>query len=419
MVLTTATPAAHLQASPPRARLGGALLRAAARRRLATALDVGRWQLRRPGRLPGLRTAKTTLAAVLAYWIAGKLGTSPQPVLTPLTALLVAQLTTYQTVASGLERVASVLAGVLLAVGAASLVGLTWWSLGAVVALSLVLGRLLRLGSNLLEVPISAMIVLAVGGDARQAEGRITETLIGAAVGVVVNLVVAPPLQVRPAAEALAELAGRLAEVLRGLAGDLRGEWSRTDADRWLDRARAVGAEVARADRTLVQAEQSSRLNPRGAVARQAQPRLRTGLSGLEHGYVALRSLCRAVLDRTYYVPLPEQAYSPQARDALAEVLEEAAEAFYAGGAYASSADDRAPGNPELQARRQALRRSRDRLSALLVIDPVHDEAAWQQHGALLASIDRLRVEIDAVTAPTDRLWRPPPVALLARGSRT
>lgn len=349
----------------------------------------------------------------------GQARNQPQPVLAPLTALLVAQLTTYQTVASGLERVASVLAGVLLAVGAASLVGLTWWSLGAVVALSLVLGRLLRLGSNLLEVPISAMIVLAVGGDARQAEGRVTETLIGAAVGVVVNLVVAPPLQVRPAAEALAELAGRLAEVLRGLAGDLRGEWSRTDADRWLDRARAVGAEVARADRTLVQAEQSSRLNPRGAVARQAQPRLRTGLSGLEHGYVALRSLCRAVLDRTYYVPIPEQAYSPQARDALAEVLEEAAEAFYAGGAYASSADDRAPGNLELQAHRQALRRSRDRLSALLVIDPVHDEAAWQQHGALLASIDRLRVEIDAVTAPTDRLWRPPPVPLLARGNRT
>ena len=81
-----------------------------------------------------------TLTAVLAYWVADKLGTSPQPVLAPLTALLVAQLTTYQTVTSGLERVASVLAGVLLAVGAASLVGLTWWSLGAVVALSLVLG---------------------------------------------------------------------------------------------------------------------------------------------------------------------------------------------------------------------------------------------------------------------------------------
>lgn len=384
----------------------------AARRWLVRASHTGRRHPVRPWRLPGLRTAKATLAAVLAFLVAEKLGTSPQPVLAPLTALLVAQLTTYQTVASGIERVASVLAGVLLAVGAASLVGLTWWSLGAVVALSLILGRLLRLGPNLLEVPISAMIVLAVGGDPQQAEGRIYETLIGAAVAVALNLVVAPPLQVRPAAEALAELASRLAEVLRGLASDLRGDWSRSDADQWLERARAVGAEVGHADRALAQAEQSSRLHPRGAVARHAQPRLQTGLSGLEHGYVALRSLCRALLDRTYYVSRPDQAYSPQARDVLADVLEQAAEAFIAVGAYASFSSAEAVAEPGLSERRETLRQHRDRLSALLLVDPVHDEAAWQQHGALLASIDRLRVEIDAVAAPVEQPWRPPPASL-------
>ena len=418
MVVTAALESTHPHAPPEQRRLVGTVSRTVAWRWLVTTWCGARRQSGRSGRLPGLRTAKTTLAAVLAFLVAEKFGTSPQPVLAPLTALLVAQLTTYQTVASGLERVASVLVGVLLAVGVASLVGLTWWSLGGVVALSLILGRLLRLGPNLLEVPISAMIVLAVGGDPRQAEGRVYETLIGAAVGVAVNLVVAPPLQVRPAAAALAELAERLAEVLRGLAGDLRGEWSRTHADRWLERARAVGAEVGRADRALVQAEQSSRLNPRGAVVRHAQPRLRTGLSGLEHGYVALRSLCRALLDRTYYVPMPDQAYTPLARETLADVLEEAAEALCAVGGYASSRPGDAAAEPELDERREALRQHRDRLSALLLVDPLHDEAAWQQHGALLASIDRLRVEIDAVAAPTDQPWRPPPVPLLPRGVR-
>jgi len=112
----------------------------------------------RRGRRPGLRTAKTTLAAVLSFVVAQRLGTSPQPVLAPLTALLVVQLTMYETVASGLQRVASVVAGVLIAVGVATYVGLTWWSLGAVVAASLVIGRLLRLGPQLLEVPISAKV---------------------------------------------------------------------------------------------------------------------------------------------------------------------------------------------------------------------------------------------------------------------
>jgi len=118
----------------------------------------------RRGRPPGLRTAKTVLAAVLAYAVADWLHTSSAPVLAPLTALLVVQLTMHETLASGRERVVSVVAGVLVAAVFASFVGLTWWSLGLVVAASLVAGRLLRLGPQLLEVPITAMLVLAVGG---------------------------------------------------------------------------------------------------------------------------------------------------------------------------------------------------------------------------------------------------------------
>ena len=80
-------------------------------------------------RAPGLRTAKTTLAAVLAFVVAERLGTSPDPVLAPLTALLVVQLTLHQTVAHGWERVASVTSGVLVAVAVAAAVaaGLVAW----------------------------------------------------------------------------------------------------------------------------------------------------------------------------------------------------------------------------------------------------------------------------------------------------
>jgi hypothetical protein len=52
-----------------------------------------------------------------------------------------------------------VLAGVVVAVGLATAVGLSWWSLGAVVAVTLVLGQILRLGPHTVEVPISAMLV--------------------------------------------------------------------------------------------------------------------------------------------------------------------------------------------------------------------------------------------------------------------
>ena len=80
-------------------------------------------------------------------------------------------------------------------------------------AISLGAGRLLRLGDNLMEVPISAMLILAVGGagTVAAAEGRVVETLVGAVVAVLVNLLIAPPLYVQPASEAIAELAQRMA----------------------------------------------------------------------------------------------------------------------------------------------------------------------------------------------------------------
>ena len=367
----------------------------------------------RRGRYPGLRTAKTTAAAVISFVIAERLGTSAEPVLAPLTALLVVQLTMYQTITHGLDRILSVLAGVLLAVGVAELVGLTWWSLGGVIATSLVTGRLLRLGANLVEVPISAMIVLALGGSSTLAAGRVYETLIGAAVGVAVNIAIAPPLYVQPAADAVSELADRLGDVLRGLARDLRGDWGRAAADRWLNRARELGGEVAHADRALASAEESSRFNPRGSKARDAQPRLRAGLTGLEHGYVALRSLCRGLLDRTYYLPEGEQAqaYSSAAREALAHALEEAADAISSVSAFTADTDPASPPPADLAERLDRLQSGREELSHLLMVDPAADQAAWQQHGAVLASLDRLRIEIASAAAASDRPWRPDPLA--------
>jgi hypothetical protein len=366
----------------------------------------------RRGRTPGLRTAKTTLAAVLSFVLAEWIGTSPQPVLAPLTALLVVQLTMYETVAQGLQRVASVLAGVLVAVGVARLVGLTWWSLGGVVAVSLVLGRLLRLGPQLLEVPISAMLVLAVGGTEGVALGRVNETLVGAGVGVAVNALIAAPLYVQPAGDALAELADRMAGFLRGLAAELRAGWSRAAADRWLTEARSLGAEVARADATLARAEQSARLNPRGAVAREAQPRLRIGLTGLEHCQVSLRSLCRALLDRTFFLPPEEEtaAYGEEVRAALAEVLETAAQAIADVVAVTAPTGSAEAARAEVGAGVSELHRRRDQLADLLLAEQHADQAAWQQHGALLAAVDRLRVEVEAAVRPPAEAWRPPRV---------
>jgi hypothetical protein len=380
-----------------------------ARERLRSELAL----LLRQGPAPGLRTAKTVLAAVVSFVVAEALHTSGSPVLAPLTALLVVQLTMYETFAHGRERIVSVVAGVLLAVLFASFVGLTWWSLGVVVAVSIVAGRLLRLGPHLLEVPISAMLVLAVGGAERAALGRVEETLIGAATGVLVNLLIAPPLYVRPAGAAIGDLAEEMARFTTDLAAALRGTWSRDVAQAQLTRARRLGETVARADAQLARAEESARLNPRGRQARAAEPRLRSTLTALEHTQVGLRSLTRAVLDRTFFVPEEQAdgAYPPGARVALADVLDAATAALRDATGIPSGG---APGDPDgavrlLDARRTAL-------AGRLLVDPRSEPAAWSQHGALLDAVDRLRVELTTTLRPPAPPGPPAPLAERQRG---
>jgi hypothetical protein len=235
----------------------------------------------------------------------------------------------------------------------------------------------------------------------------VAETLVGAVIGVVVNLVIAPPLYVRPAGEAIDELVSRISAFSRDLAAALRGDWTRARADEFLDRARELGAEVARADRHLERTEESARLNPRGRLAREARPRLRVALTGLEHCYMSLRNLCRAVLDRTYFVPEhdPQGPYSRAALDALADVFEAFADSIdtvsVQNATGEGSGEDSDAGDfAELLARR-------DELATHLLVDPWADPAGWEQHGALLAAVDRLRVEVAAATRPGVEPWRP------------
>jgi hypothetical protein len=231
---------------------------------------------------------------------------------------------------------------------------------------------------------------------------------------VLVNLLVAPPLYVQPASDAIAELAERMAQTAADLATALRGPWSRSTAEAQLARTRELGHDVARADQHLARTEESARLNPRGRMARQAEPRLRSTLSALEHAQVGLRNLARALLDRTFFVPEDQSdaIYPPGAREALADVLDALAGALREAAGVPSGATGAAAGTDVGGAVRD-LEERRNALAARLVVDPLADPAAWAQHGALLDAVDRLRVEIETALTPPDVAWRRDPLAEL------
>jgi len=372
-----------------------------AARRVTRRLDLTpltEWRGR--GVPPGLRTAKTTLAAVISWELARRLPGESLPVLAPLTALLVTQLTVVETVTGSLQRVGSVVVGVLLAVLLADLLGLQWWSVGLVVFASLAVGQVLRLGEHRIEVPISALLVLAVGGQPGAARTRVLETLIGAAVGVAVNVVVAPPVYVQSASDAIVELAETMARLLKDAGDELARGWSGEDAYDRLQQARELEGPLGRARHALARAEDSLRLNPRRRRIGDPSSDLQAALTTLEHSVILVRGLFRSLVDLDTVTG--GKGPDPALRADLAGLLDETAGAVRAFGELVSA---NLPGPPANEAPlRRALGRakaSRDKVATAMAAGPRDLPGAWQVHGHLLANVDRLLVEID----PEGQTW--------------
>jgi len=126
-------------------------------------------RLRNDGRSALLWSMRITVAAVASYVVAQLFFPGTKPLLAPLTAMLVVQVTPVSLLASGLDRVVAVVSGVFLAVAFAAVLPLTWWSLGLLIFASITIGQALRLRSNLIEVAISGMLVLGVGSFSAEA----------------------------------------------------------------------------------------------------------------------------------------------------------------------------------------------------------------------------------------------------------
>ncbi len=334
--------------------------------------------------------------AVFAYLIALPVPETSPPVLAPLTAILVLQVSIYQTLFSAVRRVAAVVTGVLLALGLSRWIGFTWWSLGLTIILGLAVGYALRLREAVLEVPISAMLILSVGSKAA-ATSRITETLIGTAAGLIAGFVLTAP-QVEPAEEAIADLARTMADLLDRMAAGLNDGSVNDSARAWLDQARALGNEIRRVDEALQQAEESTKLNPRSLRLPYSTVTLRQSLETLEHSAITVRILARSLVDTTRLAGDDNSVNDPDVRRRLADTLGELSAAVRTYGSLATELD---PGRhdvlkAELERHLAAARDRQDRLSELLAAPPAARPVGWPLRGELISHLDRLRSELEA-----------------------
>lgn len=379
-------------------------LRAAVRARAAAA----RAALAGPGpqRDVAYQIAKSAIAATVAWEVASRLPHGNSPWLAPLTAMLVVGTTVYDSFSKGVQRVAATVLGVLVAYEVGRYLGLHWWSILLVVAGARGIGRWHRFGDQGMQIAVSAILILTLASTRPGYAGaRVFETLLGAAIGLLTNVLIAPPVHLGTARDALNTLADELAEILSGTARALRAGWPPEGTEEALERARGLDTRVEAARDAVDRSAESARLNPRAMLAEVA-PELSTGvtdpvlapvLRSLEHVAVQVRGIARAMREVEMGRVDAALDADPAFVTGYADLLSLASRAVaYYGERLPGSGDDDALATL-LTSGIQAGAALRRRVEAAMADADGDQRAAgqpWPLYGALLVDVDRLLREL-------------------------
>lgn len=379
-------------------------------------VDVLRSRLRRladwgwPGRptrwrdVPGavqptvLSIVRLTTAAVVSYLLTLVLTEGEIDLTGPLTALLVMQASAFSTLRMSAVRVGAVLSGVLVAILLSTGIGLTWWSLGAAIAAALLIGKVLRLGEQALEAPISAMLILGVSNPDISAEIRVLNTLLGAGVGIAFNLIYPPAMPLRSASQALLRVADAVAAPLEAAGEALgAGPVTRAQVESWQNRTRSATGQVAEAAKVLALLKDSRRLNPRALGTADVEPVLASGLDRLERCLLGSRALFTVIVAEIPNEHRRDDPYGEELRSAFGVVLADVGDCLRAfGNLVIAEAEDREAETEQALAKSlEILRETRAILTELIMVNAQPNTATWLLRGSILSSVDHVLAQLD------------------------
>lgn len=327
---------------------------------------------------------KTSVAVILAWLVSSLLLNQPFPTFAAIAALLVVLPSVNQSVARGIERTLGVVLGVIIATIGGMLFGPQGWVVLSVIVVCLFLGWGLKLRpSAASQIAISGLLVLATGSHTPgYAVDRIIETIIGAAVAMIVNFLIVPPVLLLPAHVAVARLLRECVTTLEFLALCLGEVQDSESLHQLMVQARSLRRLDAGAVSAVATAEESLTLNPRRGRNRRVLERDIELLGRLSILARRLVGMARAIRD--HYDPSLHD--EPSVQDIARELTRAAHDLRLLG------QDDDGTATPEP-------RDAEDSLPALtrpLQITRPHP-THWVLIGSLLEDIRRVREEIIGV----------------------
>ncbi|MFI9832346.1 aromatic acid exporter family protein [Streptomyces sp. NPDC051913] len=339
------------------------------------------------------QACKAALAAWVAWAVAGWWLAAPMAFVAPWVAVALVESTVYRSVAHGLQQLAAIAVGTVVATATAMLLGDAMVTMALVLPVVLLLGQWRRLGSQGVFGATGALFVLTSGPVTLSgAAARLSEAVFGAVVGVAVNALVRPPTYLRDTRAALAEAADEARDILDAVADGLTdAAWDGHEAGRWHERALRLGRLVDQARSAIGWSEESLRGNLLRSRRSGAAPHGTTyddALAVLDHVAVHTAGVTRTVREVAESTTAEPAA---GVTGAYADFLRDTARAVHLYGRYRFAAhgpDERAV--TALDEAAADLRRTLDTLRQQLPGAAPDDPDALVTYGTLLAQAQRL-----------------------------
>lgn len=360
-------------------------------------LSLLRWKerVRTPGvTTDALQIVKIVVAASFAWWLSVFVLDSTMPFLAPWVALLTVYPTVFQSVTRGAQMtIASwVGVGVSFLIGNYLGVGLATFALA--ILIGMLISRLPWLREEGVAVATTAIFVLGDNFSEQQFAllERGIEVGIGAAVGLLINVLLFPPLRDQQAARYVEHIHQRIGNVLIDISNAIETSWNTDEAESWRKEIESIGDDLDEAWGSVVSAQQSRRMNPRPQMRlllrredRTDGPNFESALAHADEGVSHLRHLARTLREATYAAG----EWDTRFRREWSHLLEDAGRVIADPDCDVEPIDDRLV-----------------RLSERMAEDGAFPSQTWPLYGSLISSMRHI---VRTVTDATDQTDDSPP----------
>jgi uncharacterized membrane protein YgaE (UPF0421/DUF939 family) len=336
-----------------------------------------------------LQILKTVVAGTGAWWFSTAVLDSELAFLAPWTALLTVHATVHRSLSRGVQTTIASSIGVGLSFVIGYFLGVSLWTFALALFVGVAAARISWIRDEGVAIATTAIFVLGsgFGEQAPLLDDRILEVAVGVAAGILVNMLIVPPLGDKQAGRYVDSLNERMGGVLVNISQEFSDSWDTDRAEAWFKETESMSQELNSAWAVVRFARESRRANPRGHHVRSKlhqsawnseEASYEEILERTDEGISHLRHLARSLREASY----SDGEWDDRFRERWARIVGDV------GRSIADPDEEVAPLHDDLTS-----------LSTAMAADKRLPKEAWPTYGSLIASVRHIVLVVDDVAS--------------------